>query len=201
MKRDSEYALLLLAGGKSSRMGRDKAELLFEGKTFLQQLLDKANQIGIRKKYLSGHEGEGKEVQIVKDCYRERGPLGGLHAGLSASETPFCLVLPVDVPQFPAELLSLLLDAHGRLSLGEKRKPLLVKHGERIEPLIGVYPAEMAGFIENEIREQAAPVFRVLDKWGYGCFQTELPSWQIENINTPQIYEDLLKHQKRGEDR
>lgn len=79
MNRDSEYSLLLLAGGKSSRMGRDKAELLFEGKTFLQQLLDKAAQAGIRKKYLSGHEGAGKdaELQTVKDRYRERGPLGG----------------------------------------------------------------------------------------------------------------------------
>ena len=35
MKRQDMYSLLLLAGGRSSRMGKDKAELLFEGKTFI----------------------------------------------------------------------------------------------------------------------------------------------------------------------
>lgn len=203
MNRDSEYSLLLLAGGKSSRMGRDKAELLFEGKTFQQQLLDKADQAGIRKKYLSGHEGTGKdaELQTVKDRYRERGPLGGLHAGLLAAETPFCMVLPVDVPQLPAELLCRLLDAHEGLPQEERRKPFLVKHKERTEPLIGVYPKEMADFIEKQIKEQGAPVFCVLEQWGYGCFETALPAWQLENINTPQAYEELLRHQERGRDK
>ena len=40
-------SLLLLAGGKSARMGTSKAELLFEGKTFLQHMLDKAHAVGI----------------------------------------------------------------------------------------------------------------------------------------------------------
>ncbi len=151
MNRDSEYSLLLLAGGKSSRMGRDKAELLFEGKTFQQQLLDKADQAGIHKKYLSGHEGAGKdaELQTVKTVTGRGRNWGGLHAGLLAAETPFCMVLPVDVPQLPAELLCRLLDAHEGLPQEERRKPFLVKHKERTEPLIGVYPKEMADFIEK----------------------------------------------------
>ena len=60
MNRDSEYSLLLLAGGKSSRMGRDKAELLFEGKTFQQQLLDKADQAGIHKNIFPAMKGQEK---------------------------------------------------------------------------------------------------------------------------------------------
>lgn len=197
MRRDSKYALLLLAGGKSSRMGRDKAELFFEGKTFLQQLFEKAALAGIQKKYLSGHKAEEAGVCTVEDCYQERGPLGGIHAGLLAAETPFCLVLPVDVPQLPQELLGNLLDVHERLSMEEQKKPLLVKHEGRTEPLMGIYPTEMADFIENKIKEHAVPVFRVLDQWGYGCFETRAVSWQLENINTPQAYEELLRHQGR----
>ena len=42
------YSLLLLAGGKSSRMGRDKAELLLGEKSFLECILEKAEMLGIR---------------------------------------------------------------------------------------------------------------------------------------------------------
>ena len=49
MARQDQYSLLLLAGGKSARMGTSKAELLYEGKTFLQHMLDKAQAVGIEK--------------------------------------------------------------------------------------------------------------------------------------------------------
>ena len=48
MARCDEYSLLLLAGGKSTRMGANKAELLYENKTFLEHMLEKAQQLGLR---------------------------------------------------------------------------------------------------------------------------------------------------------
>ena len=54
MVRRDRYSLLLLAGGKSARMGTSKAELLYEGKTFLEHMLDKAHALGIEKCYISG---------------------------------------------------------------------------------------------------------------------------------------------------
>ena len=109
------YSLLLLAGGKSSRMGRDKAELLLGEKSFLECILEKAEMLGIRKKYLSGHGWEGKGVRTVPDRYRERGPLGGMHACFSVMDTPYALVLPVDIPQISMSVLQILLDAYVRL--------------------------------------------------------------------------------------
>ena len=55
MARRNQYSLLLLAGGKSARMGTSKADLLFEGKTFLEHMLNKAQQLGIQKYYISGY--------------------------------------------------------------------------------------------------------------------------------------------------
>lgn len=49
------YSLLLLAGGKSSRMGEDKAELLLDGDSFLSCQIKKAEKLGIHKVYVSGH--------------------------------------------------------------------------------------------------------------------------------------------------
>ena len=54
------YSLLVLAGGKSSRMGRDKAKLLLGEKSFLECILDKAEMLGIGETYLSGHGWEEK---------------------------------------------------------------------------------------------------------------------------------------------
>lgn len=188
-----EYALLLLAGGRSSRMGEDKAVLLYRNKTFMENLFDKADALGIREKYLSGHSFTGDRVISIEDVYRDRGPLGGLHACMKCMKTPYCLVVPVDVPQIPQKILQELLEKHRQLvEEGHTDRPLLLCHGDRTEPLIGIYPTSMTGMIEEEIREHPAPVFSVLKKSGYFCFRGELLPWQAGNINTKEAYEALL---------
>ena len=102
--RQNRYSLLLLAGGKSARMGTNKAELLYEGKTFLEHMLDKARMLGIDKYYISGYESPRDDVHTVWDQYENRGPLGGIHACMKSMDTPYCLVVPVDTPNLPSEI-------------------------------------------------------------------------------------------------
>lgn len=195
------YSLLVLAGGKSSRMGRDKAKLLLGEKSFLECILDKAEMLGIGETYLSGHGWDGKGIRTVPDRYRERGPLGGMHACFSVMDTPYALVLPVDVPQISLSVLQILLDAHGRL-LNKNRQgyvhPLLLSHGDRTEPLIGIYPTALGAKIAELIEKESAPVFRLLDETGYDICQVSVQEWELENINTPKDYEMLLEQRKRG---
>ena len=188
MRRD-RYSLLLLAGGKSARMGTSKAELVFEGKTFLQHMLDKARTLGIEKFYISGYASPQADVASIPDRYLDRGPLGGLHACMRAMDTPYCLVLPVDAPKLPVEILEALLQQHEKLG---SDKVLIWEHGVRQEPLIAVYPTAIAGHIEELIRDHAAPVFRAIDSWGFESFRMEMAQEQIININTPELYKKLL---------
>ena len=189
MERRDRYSLLLLAGGKSARMGTSKAELLYEGKTFLQHMLDKAHAVGIEKCYISGYASQQQDVQSVWDLYTNRGPLAGLHASLKAMDTPYCLVLPVDAPKLPTDVLEGLLKRHEQQN---SEKVLIWEHGVRQEPLIAIYPTAMADFIGDLIREHAAPVFRAIDSWGFESFRMEMPEEQIININTPELYKKLL---------
>ena len=189
MERKQQYSLLLLAGGKSARMGKNKAELLYEGKTFLELMLDKARQLGIEKFYISGYDSPREDVQTVWDLYEDRGPLGGLHAGMKVMDTPYCLVLPVDAPKLPQEILEALLLRH---ESRQKEHVLIWEHGVRQEPLIAVYPVAMADTIEELIRERSAPVFRALDAWGYDRYRLEMEEEQIINVNTPEAYRRLL---------
>jgi len=170
-------------------MGQNKAELLYEGRTFLEHMLDKARQLGINKYYISGYDSPREDVVTVWDHYPDRGPLGGLHASMKAMDTPFCLVLPVDAPKLPMEILEGLLQKHEQSS---NNKVLIWEHGVRQEPLIAVYPTAMADAIEDLIRDHAAPVFRAIDTWGFESFRMEMEQEQIININTPELYKKLL---------
>jgi len=170
-------------------MGQNKAELLYEGRTFLEHMLDKARQLGINKYYISGYDSPREDVVTVWDHYPDRGPLGGLHASMKAMDTPFCLVLPVDAPKLPLSILEALLKKHEARS---DKTVLIWEHGVRQEPLIAVYPTAMASAIEELIRDHAAPVFRAIDTWGFESFRMEMEQEQIININTPELYKKLL---------
>ena len=189
MVRNEQYSLLLLAGGKSARMGTSKAELLYEGKTFLQHMIDKAHALGIEKCYISGYTSQQEHVQTVWDIYPDRGPLSGIHATMRTITTPYCLVLPVDAPKLPEDILEGLLRRHEESG---SSKVLIWEHGVRQEPLIAVYPTAMADAIEELIRDHAAPVFRAIDTWGFESFRMEMEQEQIININTPELYKKLL---------
>lgn len=170
-------------------MGKNKAELLYEGKTFLELMLDKARQLGIERFYISGYESPREDVMTVWDHYEDRGPLGGLHASMKAMDTPYCLVLPVDAPKLPQNILEALLIRHENR---QNENVLIWEHGVRQEPLIAVYPVAMADTIEELIREHSAPVFRALDTWGYERYRLEMEEEQIINVNTPDAYRRLL---------
>lgn len=200
MNRKQQYSLLLLAGGKSSRMGINKAELIYDGVTFLEKMIEKGKALGIEEIFLSGLEKEYENAKVIWDIYPDRGPLGGLHACMKQMKTPFCLILPVDAPGLPNEILEELLNYHENQRAGLKQKEeiaLLWHHGERIEPLIAIYPISAAESIENVIREKAAPVFRALDCIGYECFHRETEENIIINVNTPELYQELLKSIER----
>ena len=189
MPRQDQYSLLLLAGGKSTRMGSVKAELLYEGKTFLTHMLEKAQALGIQKYYISGYDAPDPAIRSVPDRYYDRGPLGGLHACMSEMDTPYCLVLPVDTPVLPVEILEQLLQEHEKR---DSQRVLIWEHGVRQEPLIAVYPTKMVSHIESLIHDSAAPVFRALELWGYDRLRIETEDNLILNVNTPQAYNRLL---------
>jgi len=190
---DKQYALVLLAGGKSRRMGRDKSQLIYEGRSFLDTLLWKARHLGLRDFYLSQHECSQGDVTIVNDIYKDRGPLGGIHACMKKMPHPFCLVLPVDVPQLPLYAMEALLHEHSqRCRQGTPPPALLLKHGDREEPLIGVYSTKLVPTMEHYMEQGRNSIFTTLNDSGYNVCCQPLPEWQVENINTPEAYEQLL---------
>ncbi len=137
---------LILAGGRSVRMGRDKARLVLpDGRTLWQRQTDILREAGITNVLVSvafGSDFKLPGVTLVADLRPDAGPLAGIAAGLRAAAEGLVLVLAVDMPEIQAEHLQQLLN----LSTGSCGV-VPVRDG-RCEPLVAVYPAALADSAE-----------------------------------------------------
>lgn len=183
----TNVSMVVLAGGLSSRMGTDKSDLCWNGKTFLETQIEKGRKLGITDIIVSGYQGQRCEVPVIFDRYEKKGPLGGMEACLRRAENGKCLVLSVDVPLISIEdLRGLLLTA-----MESDSKAVLLQHGEKQEPLAGVYDVSLADAMEREILEEKGSVFAFLKKAGYDVYMSHESEECFLNVNDEESYRHL----------
>src|SRR5690349_1942483 len=102
-----DRAGFVLAGGKSSRMGCNKALLPFRGRTLVEHIASEVSTvthtvalIGDRALYII------LGYPVIEDVFPGRGPLSGIHAALRASGAEWSLVVACDMPEMTAGFLS-----------------------------------------------------------------------------------------------
>ena len=95
----------ILAGGQSTRMGRDKALLGFHGRPLIENMLTKLRTLGFSPRIVGSRPDLAGYAPIIPDNYPGSGPLAGIEAALAASNDYLNLFLPVDLPLLPAEFL------------------------------------------------------------------------------------------------
>jgi molybdopterin-guanine dinucleotide biosynthesis protein A len=138
----------VLAGGESSRMGRDKALLVLPtGETLLARALRLAKTAAATVKVVTPNKdySEIAGVPVVEDVYRGCGPLGGIHAALSASATDLNLVLGVDCPLVTPELLRFLV----RIAAGTDKLATVPRVAGYFHNVCAVYRKEFATIAEK----------------------------------------------------
>ena len=182
---------MVLAGGYSRRMGRNKAELPLGGKTLLEHQTEKLRKLGIRDVMLSGYEGQLEACRTVADVFPHRGPLSGIHACLLAAEHPACLVLSVDMPLVPADTLWALIEAHQRE--GDPGVTVL-RHGERMEPLLAVYDRELCPAAEAILRTEKTAIMRLLDACQVRMVDYAGDEFLLTNCNTPEEFDRIAAY-------
>src|SRR6185369_5963450 len=95
----NQFEGFILTGGKSSRMGEDKYVLQINGETFLDRAVKTLSPVCQTVKIvLNQTQTIETPLPIVRDIYRERGALGGIHAALKNCETKLAIILAVDLP-------------------------------------------------------------------------------------------------------
>ncbi len=104
-----KVAAFVLAGGKSTRMGADKAFLELDGRTLLARALELARSVTADVHIVGPRDKFEAFAPVVEDVYQNRGPLAGIHAALASSSAELNLMLGVDLPFLTPALLRFLL--------------------------------------------------------------------------------------------
>src|ERR1700754_3091471 len=91
----------ILAGGRSMRMGRDKALLELAGKPLIQHAVIKLTRLTGDVNILSSRPELAQFATLVPDLHENCGPVGGLEAAFAHTRRDWMLVLPVDMPFVP----------------------------------------------------------------------------------------------------
>jgi molybdenum cofactor guanylyltransferase len=128
---------VLLAGGESRRMGRDKATLLFRGNPLWQtqiDLLRKLEPVEILVSARTDPSWRPADVKFVSDNSPSRGPLSGLIASLAGIRTRHLLALAIDMPLMSETYLRFICDQR------QPGRGVLPMIGHRAEPLAALYP-------------------------------------------------------------
>jgi molybdenum cofactor guanylyltransferase len=144
----ADVAAFVLAGGRSTRMGADKAFVMLEGRTLLARALELARTVTDNVCIVGSAEKFTAFGQVVEDVFRECGPLGGIHAALRASAAELNLMLAVDVPFVPVALLRYLV-MRARDSDAIATVP---RAGGGWQPLCAVYRREFGDIAEKALR-------------------------------------------------
>lgn len=199
LKEEScELTGLVLAGGLSSRLGRDKTSLaLNDGETLLlrsvrllRQVLPRVLVVGRTAPELTALDG----VECVDDLAPGCGPVGGIYTGLTRSGTD-CLVLSCDLPLMTQDLLEKLVSAWA----ARRPETLLCAYAQqetgKVENLVAVYSADIAELLKNRLDKRLLKIALITpaertELIHYG-FDDALPFF---NINYPADLRLLLEY-------
>lgn len=105
----AEVSAWVLAGGRSRRMGRDKAQIVLAGGTLLARAVRLARLVTPVVAIVGPRGACGALAPVVEDVFAGQGPLAGIHAALRASTTDLNLVLALDTPLLAPEFLQYLV--------------------------------------------------------------------------------------------
>ncbi|NWF77989.1 MAG: molybdenum cofactor guanylyltransferase [Chloroflexi bacterium] len=143
---------IILAGGKSSRLGRNKALQTIGGKTLIQWIVDRLAILSTEIIIATAH-GEAipcssaVTIRTVADVYPGKGPLGGIHAGLMASSSSRAIVVSCDIPFLSVGLLKYMTQICPAFDV------VVPRIKDKIEPLCAVYSQNCLAHLQKLLEQ------------------------------------------------
>jgi molybdopterin-guanine dinucleotide biosynthesis protein A len=191
---------IILAGGRSSRMGVDKASLLHEGQTFLQRAIAVATPLASEVLVVARPDSPvalrrpvDGGPRLVLDERQNAGPLAGIEAGLRAMTWERAIVLSVDAPSTSPALLRALLCAYTH-----DVDVVLARTGRQVNGLVAVWGVSALAAVSAQLDAGSRSVQRALEVLRQRFVEPSV--WRMAdvrgrtfvNINTAQQYAEQL---------
>lgn len=192
----SQLSGFVLAGGKSTRMGQDKAVVDLNGRTLLEHALAALRGVCRDVAILGRHELYGALAPVYEDVFPGCGPLGGIQAALANSHTQFNLIIAVDTPFLAPKFLSYVAEK----AITSGAVVTTPEIDNYTQPLCTVYSLDFLPIAEQALRlgnYKIVPLFpkgRTLVIKESELRRVAFAADMFENLNTP---EDLARARRR----
>lgn len=192
---------VVLAGGASQRMGRNKAFLELDGRSLIEVVIERMESVCAEVLVVAGDAQlyASLGVSVIEDRFRGVGALGGLHAGLEAASHELSLVVGCDMPFLNLDLL------RAFAGWAEGFDVAVLRHGEEeyVEPLHGAYRRTCLPVMEAAIRAKRRRIVsffphvqvRYVTLTDVAPFDPDLRSFR--NVNTPQEWQAVQAEWER----
>ncbi len=153
---------IVLAGGKSLRLGRSKCLETINNKSLIERVIQRLRSVSNRILIVTSQEQLDLpttcEAEVVVDFYPGRGPLGGIYTGLLASDSPHTLAVACDMPFLNIELLRYMIE------LAPGFDAVVPKLGEgKVEPLHAIYSKNCLDNMKTQLEHNQLEISRFLN--------------------------------------
>ena len=151
---------IILAGGKSSRMGSDKALLLYNNKTFLEHVVCAIKPLVDDILIISNNkEHQVDDCSTIPDLILNSGPIAGVYTGLKHTKTENNLVLSCDIPLVQTSILELIIKNN------EPDKDVVqIIDDQNSMPLIALYKKRIAPYLLSELNKGERRLVKSINK-------------------------------------
>ena len=193
---------VILAGGASRRMGRNKALLELEGRPLIARIAERLRSVADEVIIVADdtRHYEPYADRCVPDLYRGVGTLGGIHAGLQAATHDLVLIVGCDMPFLRPDLLDWFVRTARNPNGTDQADLVILKHESGVEPLHAVYRRTCLPVIEATIQSGERCAFAFYDQIQVRYvapaeirpLDPDLTSFR--NINTPGQWHQVLHH-------
>ncbi|WP_298553242.1 molybdenum cofactor guanylyltransferase [uncultured Algibacter sp.] len=179
---------IILAGGKSSRMGSDKGFLILNNKPFVQYSIEALQPLVSEILIVSDDSKyDSFGLKRINDITKDAGPVSGICSGLEASSTEYNLILSCDIPLIKTEILQKLID-----NIDNTSQIIQAESNGKSMPLIALYKSNVLNtfntFLKNDERRLRVAINSCKSK--NIILEKEL-EFSTTNVNTQNEYKAI----------
>ncbi len=151
---------IILAGGKSRRMGFDKAQIEICGMPILGLIIDQLREVFEDIILVTNNPGGLTDVdaRITGDILKGAGPLGGIHAGLTLAKSEYSFLIACDMPIISTDYAKYMMD----IARGSMPHAVITEKGNWVEPFHALYKKSLTDDIKENIKIGRFKIFDVL---------------------------------------
>ena len=192
-----KLSVAIIAGGKSARMGRDKAFVKLAGKPLIQHVIERSQNLGQTETILIANQPQRYRylgLPVFSDVCPNKGSLGGIYTALTYAQSPHTLVIACDMPFIKTELLRFMI-----AQISDAIDIVVPRVGGYPQGLHAIYSQSCRQPIQEQLAANRLKVIRFYDRMRVRYLdEADYEPYDVDgrsfvNLNTPEELQQARK--------